>query len=79
MEVSFSGGYQQLRSFAEEVSKLPRLATLNELAVRTFTPATTGGKVPEPSTDSVNAQMVTVVYQARPETTGAPAPATAKP
>jgi type IV pilus assembly protein PilO len=77
MEVSFSGGYQQLRSFAEEVSKLPRLATLNELTVRTFTPTTTGGKVPEPateSTDSVNAQMVTVVYQARPETLGGPAP-----
>lgn len=75
MEVSFSGGYQQLRSFAEEVSRLPRLATLNELTVRTFTPATTGGKVPEPSTDSVNAQMVTVVYQARPETLGGPEPA----
>jgi len=79
LEVSFSGGYHQLRRFAEEVSQLPRLATLNELRVQTFTPAATGGKVPEPSPDSVNAQMVTVVYQARPEAVGGPGPAPAKP
>jgi type IV pilus assembly protein PilO len=76
VEVGMTGGYQQLRRFSDELSQLPRLATLNELAIKTFSPARqTPGTAAAQSTDTVNVNMVTVVYQAppRPEPAAAPA------
>jgi Tfp pilus assembly protein PilO len=82
VEVGVTGGYQQLRRFSDELSQLPRLATLNELAMKTFSPANpTPGTAAAQSTDTVNVQMVTVVYQAppRPEPAAQPAPAAPAP
>jgi type IV pilus assembly protein PilO len=75
MEVSVSGGYHDLIRFAEQLSHLPRLVTLNELRAQTRA-AGAGGQGPAAAaaaSGSVSALMVAVVFQALPAPGGAAA------
>jgi Tfp pilus assembly protein PilO len=80
MEVGVGGGYHELVRFADQLSQLDRLVTLNEFQVTRPVVATgqpAGAAAATPGT--VRAQMVAVVFQALPEPTptltGAGAPA----
>ena len=75
MEVGVGGGYQDLVKFADQLSQLPRLVTLNEFRLQTRAPGT-AAQAPPPLMDmpgTVSAQLVAVVFQALPEP-GQPAP-----
>ena len=72
MEVGVGGGYLEVVQFADMLAKLDRLVTLNEFNVQR--PLAQAGRpsVTEPPA-TVKAQLVTVVFQALPEPTPAPA------
>ncbi|MGH7265957.1 MAG: type 4a pilus biogenesis protein PilO [Candidatus Rokuibacteriota bacterium] len=80
MEVGVGGGYLDVVKFADQLSKLDRLVTLNEFNVQR--PLLQPGRqaAATDTAGTVRAQLVTVVFQALPEATsppGAPgAPAT---
>jgi type IV pilus assembly protein PilO len=80
LEVGLSGGFNDVIRFADQLSQLPRLVTLNEFKVQARPPAGQGGQGgAAPATDlapgAVTAQLVPVVYQALPVPTGVPPPA----
>jgi Tfp pilus assembly protein PilO len=86
MEVGVGGGYHELVRFADQLSQLDRLVTLNEFQVTRplATPGQPTSAAVTPGT--VRAQMVAVVFQALPEPTptlpgaaGAPAGGAAAP
>src|SRR5262245_24629462 len=83
MEVGVGGGYHELVRFADQLSQLDRLVTLNEFQVNRplAVPGQPATAVVTPGT--VRAQMVAVVFQALPEPTltlpGAPAAGAAAP
>lgn len=66
MEVGVGGGYLDVVKFADQLSKLDRLVTLNEFNVQrpVLQP---GRQAATDSTGTVKAQLVTVVFQALPE------------
>ena len=66
MEIGVGGGYQDLVKFADQLSQLPRLVTLNELRLQAGAPTAADG-----TTGTVSAQLVAVVFQAL---AGGPAP-----
>ena len=79
MEVGVGGGYHDLLKFADQLSQLPRLVTLNELKVagrgRAAAPAT--GRGTDLSPGVMRADLVAVVFQALPMPAAAAAPAPA--
>jgi Tfp pilus assembly protein PilO len=83
MEVGVGGGYHEMVRFADQLSQLDRLVTLNEFQVNRpmAVPGQPATAAVTPGT--VRAQMVAVVFQALPEPTltlpGAPATGAATP
>ena len=79
MEVGVGGGYHDLLKFADQLSQLPRLVTLNELKVagrgRAAAPVT--GRGTDLSPGVMRADLVAVVFQALPMPAAAAAPAPA--
>jgi len=83
MEVGVGGGYHEMVRFADQLSQLDRLVTLNEFQVNRpmAAPGQPANAAVTPGT--VRAQMVAVVFQALPEPTltlpGVPATGAATP
>ena len=82
MEVLVGGSYGDLLKFADQLSQLPRLVTLNEFRV-TARGARVPGETPNPVADAapgtVNARLVAVVFQALPAAAAGAAPAAPRP
>jgi type IV pilus assembly protein PilO len=68
LEISVGGGYYDLLKFADELAKLPRLATLNEIKMENRSGAPPAGPAASAGADltpgRIGAQLVTVVFQA---------------
>jgi type IV pilus assembly protein PilO len=68
LEISVGGGYYDLLKFADELAKLPRLATLNEIKMENRSGAPPAGPAAPAGADltpgRIGAQLVTVVFQA---------------
>ena len=68
LEISVGGGYYDLLKFADELAKLPRLATLNEIKMENRAGAPPAGPGAAAGADltpgRIGAQLVTVVFQA---------------
>jgi type IV pilus assembly protein PilO len=80
MEVGVGGGYHDLVRFADQLSQLDRLVTLNQFNMQRPAPPTPGQTlaaqiVATPGT--VRAQMTAVVFQALPDETAPAAPTAA--
>lgn len=76
LEITVGGGYYDLLKFADELAKLPRLVTLNELKVDNR--AGTPGPASDLTPGRIGAQLLAVVFQAlggpAASPAGAPAP-----
>ena len=78
LEISVGGGYHDLVKFADELSKLPRLATLNEIKVENRAAAPTAAPSAQAAgadltPGRIGAQVTAVVFQALGRaTSGAP-------
>ena len=79
LEVSVGGGYYNLLKFAGELSRLPRLVTLNEIKVEASNTPAQGPAAVDGATGSMRAQVVAVVFQALATAGGAPGGQPAKP
>jgi Tfp pilus assembly protein PilO len=85
MEVGVGGGYHELVRFADQLSQLDRLVTLNEFQVSRLVAAPGQPTTALVTPGTIKAQMVAVVFQALPEPApmlpgaGAPAPGAATP
>ncbi len=83
MEVGLGGGYHEMVRFADQLSQLDRLVTLNEFQVNRPMAATGQPATAAVTPGTVRAQMVAVVFQALPEPTltlpGVPATGAATP
>lgn len=70
MEVTVGGGYHELVKFADSLSHIPRLVTLNEFRVQ-IRGSTAPGQAPDAAADAapgtLSARLVAVVFQALPE------------
>ena len=69
LEISVGGGYYDLLKFADELAKLPRLATLNEIKVENRAAAPTAAPTAQATAADltpgrIGAQVVAVVFQA---------------
>lgn len=80
LEIMVGGGYYDLVKFADELAKLPRLVTINELKVenRGSAPAAGGATASDLTPGRIGAQVLAVVFQAlAPPAAAAPPPAAA--
>lgn len=73
MEVGLGGGYPDVVKFADQLSRLDRLVTLNEFNVQRPAPQP-GRQASADAAGMVKAQLVTVVFQALPESPSAGGP-----
>ncbi len=77
LEVGVGGNYYDLLKFADQLAKLPRLVTLNEVSVNTAAGPPSGQAGADVTPGTMRAQLVAVVFQALGDgavAAGAPAP-----